>query len=58
MKKRTLVLRRELLAELTDADLGLVAGGQQQQPTTDCPDNTYYCLTGSGLCKGTRIICS
>lgn len=58
MNKRTLVLRRELLAELTDADLGVVAGGQPVPPSSDCPDNTYYCITGPGMCRNTRIICA
>ena len=47
MAHRTLVLRRERLEELTPGDLaGVVAGAR----TTDCPDYTYYCITGPAMC--------
>lgn len=47
--QRSLVLRRERLAQLTAADLSVVAGGAP--PTWDCPDMTYYCLlTGQLVC--------
>ncbi len=59
MKKRTLSLRAETLAELADADLGVVAGGASQPGATcNCPDYTYYCLTGYAMCRDSRIICS
>lgn len=50
MNDRTLVLRRERLAELAEADLGHVAGGRPIYPSHDCPDNTYYCITGAARC--------
>ena len=59
MKNRTLTLRRENLSDLTASDLAGVVGGQQPQPTTDCPDYTYYCLTGPAICDiESRVICS
>lgn len=57
MKNRKLVLRSEQLAELADSELEAVAGGQPVPPSSDCPDNTYYCITGPGMCGNTRIIC-
>ena len=48
---RKLVLKRETLAELADADLRAVAGGNSQPGATcNCPDYTYYCLTGPAIC--------
>lgn len=66
MARRTLVLRRERLTELSSADLGHVVGGAPPAPATkDCPDNTYYCVTGyaicgesQALCQGTRLLCT
>jgi hypothetical protein len=56
---RKLVLRRENLSDLTAADLAVVAGGQQPQATTECPDYTYYCLSGPAICNlESRVICS
>ena len=56
---RTLVLRRENLSDLTANDLAGVVGGNQPQPSSDCPDNTYYCITGPAICKiESRVICS
>ncbi len=55
---RTLVLRRERLTDLTAADLGAVAGGRPLYPSQDCPDNTYYCITGAARCDlqtGSRL---
>jgi hypothetical protein len=50
-----LVLRADRLTELTTDELtGVVAGAQ----TTNCPDFTYYCLTGPAICGGTHIICT
>ena len=54
---RTLTLRRERLADLSPADLAAVVGGQTQQPTWDCPDYTYYCLTGPRLCQLSEFVC-
>jgi hypothetical protein len=55
---RRLVLRRERLDELTTDELGGLAGGAPPQPTSDCPDYTYYCITGPAICTPSRIICS
>jgi hypothetical protein len=52
---RRLVLRRERLDELTTDELGLLAGGVPPQPSRDCPDNTYYCLTGPRVCDLSRL---
>ena len=52
MAKRTLVLRKEQLAELTDPELAGVAGGAK---TNDCPDYTYYCITGPRICDLSRL---
>jgi hypothetical protein len=49
--KRTLVLRHESLAPLSDGELAGVAGGRPRYPSEDCPDNTYYCLTGPQWCN-------
>jgi hypothetical protein len=58
MVNRRLVLRREHLDELTTGELSAVAGGAQPPaPTKDCPDYTYYCLTGPAMCHS-RVICS
>lgn len=58
MARRTLVLRREQLTELTSADLDrVVAGAPPAPPTEDCPDNTYYCITGHAICGETRALC-
>jgi hypothetical protein len=54
MVKRTLVLRREALDELTTGELAEVAAGAR---TSDCPDYTYYCITGPAICRETRITC-
>ena len=57
MTNRKLVLHREQLAELSDADLVEVAGGASQPGNTcACPDYTYYCLTGYAICS--RAICA
>lgn len=49
--KRALVLRREHLSGLADAELGAVAGAQAGPETSNCPDYTYYCiLTGVLYC--------
>lgn len=55
---RTLTLAAERLAELSGADLAAVGGGQERQPTYDCPDYTYYCITGYALCRSTRFVCA
>ena len=56
---RKLTLRREQLAELTTADLGgVVAGAPPGPETSDCPDYTYYCITGYAICRSTRLICA
>jgi hypothetical protein len=53
MRTRTLVLRREALADLTANDLADVVGGAQ---TSDCPDYTYPCgLTGQIVCGASRF---
>jgi hypothetical protein len=58
MNNRTLVLRREQLVELCATDLVEVAGAASQPGATcACPDNTYYCITGTAMCHS-RIICS
>lgn len=54
MTDRRLVLRRERLAELSTADLGAVVAGAA---TKDCPDYTYYCVTGPVVCDLSRITC-
>lgn len=45
--KRTLTLRTERLAELTNDELTGVVGAAN---TKSCPDHTYYCATGYGMC--------
>ncbi|HVF04310.1 MAG TPA: hypothetical protein VNA20_05685 [Frankiaceae bacterium] len=45
--KRTLTLRTERLAELTNDELTGVVGGAN---TKSCPDYTYYCATGYAIC--------
>ena len=55
MTKRTLVLRREPLTELTPEELtGVVAGAGGTKP---CPDYTYHCVTGTAICE-TMIVCA
>lgn len=57
--KRTLVLHRERLAEITSTELANVAGGASQPGATcNCPDYTYYCITGPAICRDSRIVCS
>lgn len=59
MNRRSLVLRREQLADLSPSDLGVVAGGATQPGgTCDCPDYTYYCITGWAMCRDSRLLCS
>ena len=53
--KRTLVLRRRQLAELTTEDLLDVVAAAA--PTKDCPDHTYYCVTGTAICQS-RVVCA
>jgi hypothetical protein len=54
--QRTLVLRREQLAELGESDLGAVAGAASQPGNTcNCPDASYICLTGGAICS--KIVC-
>lgn len=48
-RARKLVLRRETLAELTGDDLQAVFGGNSRE-TCNCPDYTYYCITGPAIC--------
>lgn len=55
---RTLRLRREQLTELTTADLGGVVAGAPPAETSDCPDHTYYCITGWALCGSSKLLCS
>ncbi|HEX8004163.1 MAG TPA: hypothetical protein VF519_15855 [Mycobacteriales bacterium] len=55
---RKLVLRSEQLAELSDSDLSGVAGGASQPGATcNCPDYTWYCITGGAMCGSTRLLC-
>lgn len=55
---RRIVLKAEHLSELTADDLGGVVAGAPPQPTEDCPDYTYYCITGYALCGDlTRPFC-
>jgi hypothetical protein len=56
--KRSLVLRRENLSEITPAELSDVAGGASQPVSCYCPDNTYYCITGPAMCRESRIVCA
>lgn len=56
MTNRKLVLRREQLTALETGDLVLVAGGATGRDTCNCPDYTYYCLTGYAMCKS--LLCS
>ncbi len=57
--KRTLVLRREQLSEISTAELADVAGGASQPGNTcNCPDYTWTCLTGPCICRDSRVICS
>lgn len=53
---RRLVLRSERLSELTTTELGEVVAGAPQ-PTKDCPDYTYYCITGPAICDLSRRFC-
>ena len=49
---RKLALKPERLTELTAADLdGVVAGAPPAPPSSDCPDNTWYCITGGAMCR-------
>jgi hypothetical protein len=48
--KRRLVLKKETLAELSTAELGIVAGAAQAL-TPNCPTN--YCASGRPDCIGT-----
>lgn len=57
MTTRTLVLRRERLAELDATDLAAVAGGRPRQPSEDCPDWTHPCITGPQWCALDSILC-
>ena len=58
MARRHLVLRREHLSELSVEDLSHVAGAQPPPiQTPQCPDNTYYCITGTARCGVTRLTC-
>jgi hypothetical protein len=58
MTSRKLTLRREQLTELTAGDLADVVAGAPPAETTDCPDYTYYCITGYAICRSTRLICA
>lgn len=50
---RTLTLRREALAPLSDADLAAVAGGQEAPPTIDvCPLTGPYPTLPVNDCVG------
>jgi hypothetical protein len=55
--KRTLVLRREHLAELSPSDLAGVAGGASGQASCQCPSYSWYCITGGAMCGETRLLC-
>lgn len=55
---RKLTLRREQLTELTTADLGGVVAGAPPAETSNCPDYTYYCITGYAICGSTRLLCA
>lgn len=51
MNKRTLVLRRQQLSELTGEDL-LDVVGAVVPPTRDCPVRTFRdCITRTGPCE-------
>lgn len=52
--RRTLVLRREQLTDLTTADLAGVVGADARTQA-DCPDNTYMCLTGYAICGSSKL---
>lgn len=56
MTHRKLVLRRELLSELSDADLTVVVGGASVEASCQCPSASYYCITGYAICS--RLICA
>jgi hypothetical protein len=58
MAKRSLVLTRERLTELTPDELTLVAGGVPDAVTKTCPDYTYYCVTGPAICGASRVTCA
>ena len=49
MKRRTLVLKKETLTELTSAELGGVAGGQAATP--NCPTNTCVTFTTCAISR-------
>lgn len=52
---RRLALKPERLSELTTDELdGVVAGGTTAG-TKECPDYTYYCVTGDAICS--RRVC-
>jgi hypothetical protein len=52
MTKRTLVLRRQQLTELTTEDL-LDVNGAAVPPTQGCPVVTFTdCVTRRGICAG------
>lgn len=53
MNNRRLVLRSESLTELSTGELGDVVGGAPSYE--QCPDDTYYCLTGYGMCERNSI---
>ncbi|HWL36123.1 MAG TPA: hypothetical protein VNQ77_08000 [Frankiaceae bacterium] len=58
MTSRKLTLRREQLAELTTDDLSDVVAGATTANTKECPDYTYYCITGYAMCRSTRLVCA
>ena len=59
MNRRSLVLRGESLTELAASELESVAGGASQPGATcNCPDYTWYCITGGAICGDSRIVCS
>lgn len=56
--KRTLVLRREQLTELSSTDLAVVAGGASEPGNTcACPSYSWMCVTGGAICGETRVLC-
>ena len=59
MNRRSLVLRREQLAELETADLVVIGGGASQPGNTcACPSYSWMCITGGAICGDSRIVCS
>ena len=57
--KRTLVLRREQLSDISATELAEVAGAASAPGNTcNCPDYTWSCLTGPCICRDSRVICS